>query len=168
MGPRDEWLAMVRRTEALGYSSYLALDHLVRGLDPVASLTAVAMAMTTLRVGGFVFVNDFRHPAFLTKAAATIDVLSGGRFELGIGAGWLREEYDQTGSPFDPAGVRIERMTEEVHLLKRIFREEHPVSFAGEHYAVTECGDGSGRARASRVTRCRPLPSRRGGRRRRR
>ena len=137
MGPRDEWLAMVRRTEGLGYSSYLALDHLVRGLDPVASLTAAAMATTTLRVGGFVFDNDFRHPAFLAKAAATIDVLSGGRFELGIGAGWLREEYDQSGIPFDPAGVRIDRMTEAVHLLKRIFREEHPVSFAGEHYAVT-------------------------------
>lgn len=138
MGPRDEWLAMVRRVEALGYSSYLALDHVVRGLDPIASLMAAAMATTTLRVGGFVFDNDFRHPAFLAKSAATIDVLSGGRFELGIGAGWLREEYDQTGIPFDPAGVRIARMTEAIHLLKRIFSEEPPISFAGEHYTVTD------------------------------
>jgi len=137
-GPRDEWLEMVRRVEALGYSSFLALDHFVRGLDPVASLMAAAMATTTLRVGGFVFDNDFRHPAVLAKAAATIDVLSGGRFELGIGAGWLKEEYDQTGIPFDPAPVRIERMTEAVRLIKRIFAEEHPVSFAGAHYTVTD------------------------------
>ena len=137
-GPRDEWLAMVRRVEDLGYASYLALDHVVRGLDPVASLMAAAMATTRLRVGSFVFDNDFRHPALLAKAAASLDVLSGGRLELGIGAGWLREEYDQTGIPFDPAGVRIERMTEAVRLIKRIFAEDHPVSFAGNHYTVTD------------------------------
>ncbi len=74
----------------------------------------------------------------LAKAAATIDVLSGGRFELGIGAGWLKEEYDQTGIPFDPAPVRIERLTEAVRLIKRIFAEEPPVSFAGSHYTVTD------------------------------
>jgi len=137
-GPRDEWLAMVRRVEELGYSSYLALDHFVRGLDPVASLTAAAMATTSLRVGSFVFDNDFRHPALLAKAAATLDLLSDGRLELGIGAGWLKEEYDQTGIPFDPAGVRIARMTEAVGLIKRIFTEEHPVSFAGDHYTVID------------------------------
>ncbi len=137
-GPRDDWLAMVRRVEDLGYSSFLALDHFVRGLDPVASLMAAAMATTTLRVGGFVFDNDFRHPAALAKAAATIDVLSDGRLELGIGAGWLKEEYDQTGIPYDPAAVRIARMTEAVRLIKRIFHEEHPVSFAGEHYTLTD------------------------------
>ncbi len=137
-GPRVEWIEMVRRVEALGYSTYLAMDHFVRGLDPVASLMAAAMATTTLRVGGFVFDNDFRHPAVLAKAAATIDVLSGGRLELGIGAGWLKEEYDQTGIPFDPAPVRIERMVEAVHLLKKIFGEEPPVSFAGRHYTVTD------------------------------
>ena len=138
LGPRQEWLDMVRRAEALGFSSYLALDHFVRGLDPVASLMAAAMATSTMRVGGFVFDNDFRHPALLAKAATTIDVLSGGRFELGIGAGWLKEEYDQTGIPFDPAGVRIARMEEAISLLKLIFTEEHPVSFAGEHYTVTD------------------------------
>src|ERR671915_653980 len=126
-GPREPWLAMVRRVEDLGYASYLALDHFVRGLDPVASLMAAAMATTTLRVGSFVFDNDFRHPALLAKAAASLDVLSGGRLELGIGAGWLKEEYDQTGIPFDPAGVRIARLTEAVRLLKLIFTQEHPV-----------------------------------------
>jgi probable F420-dependent oxidoreductase len=137
LGPRDEWLAMIRRAEDLGFSTYLALDHFVRGLDPVASLMAAALATTTMRVGGFVFDNDFRHPALLAKAAATIDVLSDGRFELGIGAGWLKEEYDQTGIPFDPATVRIARMEEAIRLLKLIFREDPTVSFAGEHYTVT-------------------------------
>ena len=136
-GPRESWLAMVRRVEELGYGSYLALDHFVRGLDPVASLMAAAMTAPTLRVGSLVFDNDFRHPALLAKAAASLDVLSGGRLELGIGAGWLREEYDQTGIPFDPAGARIERMAEGVRLIKRIFVEEHPISFAGEHYTIT-------------------------------
>jgi probable F420-dependent oxidoreductase len=74
----------------------------------------------------------------LAKAAASMDVLSGGRLELGIGAGWLKEEYDQTGIPFDPAGVRIERMVEAVRLIKLIFTEERPVSFAGTHYTVTD------------------------------
>ncbi len=137
-GPREPWLSMVRKVEALGFSSYLALDHFVRGLDPVASLMAAAMATENLRVGSFVFDNDFRHPALLAKAAASLDVLSGGRLELGIGAGWLREEYDQTGIPFDPAGIRIERMTEAVRLIKQIFAKEHPVTFAGNYYTVTD------------------------------
>ena len=110
----------------------------MRGFDPVASLMAAAMTSEKLRIGSFVFDNDFRHPASLAKAVATLDVLSGGRLELGIGAGWLKEEYDQTGIPFDSPGVRITRMIEAVRLIKRIFTEEHPVSFAGEHYAVTD------------------------------
>ena len=137
-GPRDPWLEMIRRVDALGYDSYLALDHFVRGLDPVASLMAAAMTSERLRIGSFVFDNDFRHPALLAKAAASLDVLSGGRLELGVGAGWLKEEYDQTGIPFDPPGVRITRMTEAVQLLRRIFTEEHPVSFSSEHYTVTD------------------------------
>ena len=137
-GPRDPWLEMIRRVDALGYDSYLALDHFVRGLDPVASLMAAAMTSERLRIGSFVFDNDFRHPALLAKAAASLDVLSGGRLELGVGAGWLKEEYDQTGIPFDLPGVRITRMTEAVQLLRRIFTEEHPVSFSSEHYTVTD------------------------------
>ena len=137
-GPRDEWIAMIRRVEEIGFTSYLALDHFVRGLDPTASLMAAAMVSERLRIGSFLFDNDFRHPALLAKAAATMDVLSGGRLELGIGAGWLKEEYDQTGIPFDPPGVRIERMVEAVHLIKRIFTGEHPISFTGKHYTVTD------------------------------
>lgn len=137
-GPREAWLEMVHRVESLGYSSYLALDHVVRGFDTVASLMAAAMATKTLRIGSFVFDNDFRHPALLAKAAASLDVLSDGRLELGLGAGWLKEEYDQTGIPFDAAGVRISRLTEAIRILKMIFTEEHPVSFSGEHYTITD------------------------------
>lgn len=136
MGPRQEWIDTLHRVEDSGFSTYLVLDHFVRGLDPVAALGAAAMATTTLRLGSLVFDNDFRHPVVLAKAAATIDVLSGGRLELGIGAGWLREEYEQTGIPFDPAGVRIDRMIEAVHLLKRVFVDDE-VTFSGEHYSTT-------------------------------
>jgi probable F420-dependent oxidoreductase len=136
MGPRDAWLTTLRRVEDAGYSTFLVLDHFVRGLDPIAALGAAATATETLRLGSMVMDNDFRHPAVLAKAMATIDVLSAGRMEIGIGAGWLREEYKQTGIPFDPAGVRIERMVEAVHLMKRVFVEDS-VTFAGEHYTTT-------------------------------
>ena len=137
LGPHQDWLAMLRRAEGFGFTSYLALDHFVRGFDTVASLAAAAM-VTNMRVGSFVFDNDFRHPALTAKAAATIDVLSDGRFELGIGAGWLKEEYDQTGIPFEPASLRIAKLAEAIRLIKTIFTEEHPVSFTGEHYTVTD------------------------------
>ncbi|HYH11485.1 MAG TPA: TIGR03621 family F420-dependent LLM class oxidoreductase, partial [Thermomicrobiales bacterium] len=120
-----------------GYSTYVLMDHFVRGLDPVATLGAAAVATNTLRLGSMVFDNDFRHPAVLAKAMATVDVLSEGRLEIGIGAGWLREEYDQTGIPFDPVGVRIDRMVEAVQLMKRSFDEER-MTFAGEHYTTSE------------------------------
>ncbi|MGH2561317.1 MAG: TIGR03621 family F420-dependent LLM class oxidoreductase [Thermomicrobiales bacterium] len=136
-GPGNEWLAMVRRCEDLGYSSFLALDHFVRGLDPIVATAAAAAITTKLRVGSIVFDNDFRHPATLAKAVASIDVISGGRFELGLGAGWLKEEYDQSGIPFDPVGVRIERMIEALRLIKQTFVEER-TTFHGEHYRVTD------------------------------
>ena len=135
MGPRDAWLTTLRRVEDAGYSTFLVLDHFVRGLDPIAALGAAATATETLRLGSMVMDNDFRHPAVLAKAMATIDVLSAGRLEIGIGAGWLREEYEQTGIPFDPPGVRIERMVEAVHLMKRVFVEDS-VTFAGEYYTT--------------------------------
>lgn len=137
MGPRDTWLETLRRIEDSGYSTWVVLDHFVRGLDPIAALGAAAAATSTLRIGAMVADNDFRHPAVLAKAMATIDVLSDGRLEIGIGAGWLRKEYDQTGIPFDPAGVRIARMVEAIHLMKRIFTEES-VTFVGDYYTTTE------------------------------
>ena len=102
-GPRQPWLETVRRIEALGYDSLSWPDHFVRGFEPVAAMAAAAIATERLRLSGFVFDNDFRHPVVLAMSAGSIDVLSNGRLELGIGAGWLKDEYDQSGIPFDPA-----------------------------------------------------------------
>jgi probable F420-dependent oxidoreductase len=130
------WVERVRRIEQLGYSIVHVPDHFRDQLAPVPALTAAAMATTRLRVGSLVFSNDFRHPVVLAKEAATIDVLSGGRFELGMGGGWLREEYDQAGISFDPPGIRIERLTEAVSIVKGLLGDA-PVTFAGRHYTIT-------------------------------
>lgn len=137
MGPREAWLASIRRIEELGYSSVSWADHFVGGLDPVASLAAAAVATERLRLTSFVFDNDFRHPAVLAMSAGTIDILSGGRLELGIGAGWMKPEYTQTGIPFDPPGVRIARLEETLQLLTELFTGK-PVTFRGEFYQVEE------------------------------
>jgi probable F420-dependent oxidoreductase len=98
-------------------------------------MLAAAGATTTLRIGSYVYDNDFRHPALLAKEAATIDVLSEGRLELGLGAGWHKEEYDAVGIPFDPPGVRVSRLEESVEILLKLF-EGGPVQFEGDHYRI--------------------------------
>jgi probable F420-dependent oxidoreductase len=132
---RAAWLAFAREAEALGYDTLLVPDHFPTGLGPVAALSVAAGATERLRLGSFVFANDFRHPALLTKEAATLDLLSDGRFELGLGAGWQRAEYEAVGLPFDPAPRRIERLEEALGLLKRLFAGG-PVDHAGPHYTV--------------------------------
>ena len=136
----DGLLDLARRAERLGYSTLLLRDHFVREpfgdqLAPMVALTAVAAATRALRVGTLVLDNDYRHPVLLAKEAATLDRLSGGRFELGIGAGWLREEYGRAGIPFDPPGVRVDRLDESLTVLKGLFGGE-PFSFAGKHYTI--------------------------------
>jgi len=127
----------VRKAEDLGYATFLLADHYVNEFPPIAALMAAADATKTLRVGSFVFDNDFRHPALLAKEVAALDLLSGGRFELGIGAGWHRPEYEQVGLSFDRAGVRIDRLEEAIGIIKQFFTEE-AVTFAGNHYTVTD------------------------------
>jgi probable F420-dependent oxidoreductase len=134
---REQWMTLVRKAEDLGYVTFLLADHFVNEFPPLVALMAAADATKTLRVGSFVFDNDFRHPALLAKEVATLDLLSGGRFELGIGAGWHRPEYEQTGLPFDRAGVRINRLQEALSIIKQFFTEES-VSFVGNHYTVTD------------------------------
>jgi probable F420-dependent oxidoreductase len=129
------WAERARRVEQLGYAILQMPDHFREQLAPVPALTAAALATTRLRVGSLVFSNDFRHPVVLAKEAATLDVLSGGRFELGLGSGWLREEYDQAGILFDAPGTRIERMAEAVTLVKGLLTGE-PVHFTGRHYTI--------------------------------
>jgi probable F420-dependent oxidoreductase len=131
------WAERARRVEQLGYSMLVVPDHFRDHLAPVPALVAAALATTRLRVGSLVFSNDFRHPAVLAKEAATIDVLSGGRFELGLGGGWLREEYDQTGIRFDAPGTRVERLEEAVTIIKGLLAGER-VTFAGRHYTIAD------------------------------
>jgi probable F420-dependent oxidoreductase len=126
---------LARKVEDLGYSSLVLPDHFGDQLAPVPALAVAAAATTRLRVGALVFANDYRHPVVLAKEAATIDVLSGGSLELGLGAGWMNTDYEQSGIPQDSAGVRVDRMAEAVTVLKGLFADE-PFSFSGEHYTI--------------------------------
>lgn len=130
------------RAELLGYDTFLLRDHFVAEpfgdqLAPLLALTAIACATTTLRVGTLVIDNDYRHPAVLAKEAATLDHISGGRFELGLGAGWLREEYQRVGIPFDHAGTRVSRLEESLTVLKGLLAGDK-VTFDGDHYTLSE------------------------------
>ncbi|HEX6477438.1 MAG TPA: TIGR03621 family F420-dependent LLM class oxidoreductase [Ktedonobacteraceae bacterium] len=133
----DALVARARLAERLGYSAFLVPDHLGDQFDTPLALAAAAQATHTLRIGSFVFANDFRHPALLAKAAATLDVLSGGRFELGLGAGWMQSEYEQVGLAFGTAGERIDRLVESLQVIKRLFSGD-PVNFSGTHYRITD------------------------------
>lgn len=133
---RDEWVARAYRVESLGYDILLLPDHFGVQYAPFPALAVAAEATLSLRVGTFVNAVDFHHPAMLAKEAATLDILSGGRFELGLGAGWLKDEYDAAGIPFDPPGTRIDRLAEALAVVKGLFGQG-PANFAGEHYRVT-------------------------------
>src|SRR2546429_4407597 len=126
-----------RRAEGLGYDALFFADHLLQTFAAIPALVAVADATTTLRVGQFVLNNDLRHPAVLAQELATLDHLSGGRLEIGIGAGWNRPEYDAAGIPFDPPGVRVGRMEEAIRVLKGLLAGGR-FSFEGKHYRITE------------------------------
>src|SRR5438309_5605704 len=121
----------------MGYSGLYLPDHLGDQPGPIAALMAAADASTTLRVGSLVFDNDYRHPVVLAKEAATIDLLSDGRFDLGIGAGWLISDYEQSGIPYDSAGTRIDRLEEALAVIKGLFTGK-PFSFTGKHYSIKE------------------------------
>jgi probable F420-dependent oxidoreductase len=132
----EAWRDLARKAEDLGYSTLFLPDHFGDQLAPVPAMQAAADATTTLKVGALVFDNDYKHPVVLAKEMATIDVLSGGRVELGIGAGWLNTDYEQSGIQHDRPGVRIKRMTEGLEVIKGLWAEG-PFSFAGEHYTIT-------------------------------
>ena len=126
-----------RRAEALGIDTLVIPDHLIQQLGPVAGMTAIVAVSDRLRVSGFVLNNDLRHPAVLAQDLASIDVLSGGRLDVAIGAGWNRAEYEAIGLPFDPTPVRQARLAEAVAVLKGCFGPG-PFSFSGEHYTITD------------------------------
>ena len=129
------WKEKARRVEGLGYAALYLPDHFTDQLGPVSALMAAADATTRLRIGSLVFDNDYRHPVVLAKEAATLDLLSDGRLDLGLGAGWMASDYEQAGIPFDSAGTRISRLEEALKIIKGLFNGE-PFTFAGEHYQV--------------------------------
>jgi len=142
MLPADQWRDHVRKMEALGYDIMLLRDHFLPDVfgdtfGPIAALMAAADATNTLRVGSMVMGNDFRHPAVLAKEVATIDYLSNGRFELGLGAGWMHAEYDQTGFKLDQPRVRIERLEESVQIIRGLLAL-NPFTYQGSHYQIRE------------------------------
>jgi probable F420-dependent oxidoreductase len=129
------WRELARRAEGLGYASLLVPDHLGSQFSPIAAMATAAAVTTTLRIGGFVFANDFRHPLVLAREAATLDLLSNGRLELGLGAGWRTADYRQLGLPYDAPGRRIDRLVEATDLIKRLLSGE-TVTHAGKHYRL--------------------------------
>jgi probable F420-dependent oxidoreductase len=132
-----EWRELARRAEGMGYSTLLVADHFGHQLAPMPALVAAADATVSLRVGTFVLDNDFRHPAATAKEAATVDLLTDGRLELGIGAGWNAADYEQTGISFDPPGTRVGRLEEAVQIIKAFFTG-NPVQFTGAYYRVED------------------------------
>jgi probable F420-dependent oxidoreductase len=134
---REEWAAKAARVEELGYSTLCMPDHFDDQLAPVPALMAAAAATTRLRIGTLVLDNDYRHPLLVAKEAATLDVLSGGRFELGLGAGWLVSDYEQSGIAWEPPGTRIDRLAEGIAVIKGLLAGGK-FSFSGRFYRVTD------------------------------
>lgn len=135
---RRRWADHARRVEDLGFSTLVVADHFDNGTVCTPRLAAAAMVTTTLRLGSYVYDNDFRHPVLLAREAAEIDVLSDGRLELGIGAGWAKDEYDRVGIPFDAGPVRAARFEEAVGLVRRLHHGE-TVTHDGDFYRLHDC-----------------------------
>jgi probable F420-dependent oxidoreductase len=131
----QEWHALARKLEDLGFSTLVVSDHFGAQLAPLLALVSAAAVTSTLRLGAVVLDNDFRHPAMVAKEAATTDVLTGGRFEFGLGAGWVAADYEKTGLSFDPPALRLSRLAETIRICKSFFAEE-AVTFGGEHYRI--------------------------------
>jgi probable F420-dependent oxidoreductase len=129
---------IARRAEGHGYSTLFVPDHFVdHPLAPMPALAAAAAVTTDLKVGPLVLGHDYKHPVVLAREAATIDLLSNGRLEFGIGAGWMTVDYEKAGLPLDRPGVRIARLEEAITVLKGLFADG-PFSFRGDHYNVTD------------------------------
>ena len=130
------WAELARRTEAAGYEVLTMPDHFTDQLAPVPALMAAANATTSLRVGALVFDNDYKHPVVLAKELATIDLLSDGRLDIGLGAGWMISDYEEAGMPYDSPKVRIDRFIEGVAVIRGAMAEGS-FSFSGDHYTIT-------------------------------
>ena len=126
-----------RRAESIGYHELVIPDHLITQLGPIAAMAWIAAATERLRIAAFVFNNEFRHPVVLAQELASLDVLSGGRLDVAIGAGWNVPEFEAIGVPFERTPVRQARLAEAIAVLKGAFGDEG-FSFAGDHYTITD------------------------------
>src|SRR5580765_2213876 len=131
------WRQRARDAESMGYSTLYVPDHFTEQWGPLVALTVAAEATERLRVGALVFDNDFRHPMELAKEIATLDLLAEGRVEFGLGAGWMKTDYDQSGISFDEPGVRVDRMAEALTVLKGLWSDQ-PVTYSGKHYTLVD------------------------------
>jgi probable F420-dependent oxidoreductase len=131
----EAWVRLAQRAEQLGYDAFMMPDHLGHQFAPIAALATVAAATTHIRIGPFVLANDYRHPLILAGEAATLDVLSGGRLVLGMGAGWRVPDYRQLGMPYDEPRIRVDRLVESVGIVKRLMAGEI-VTHRGTHYRL--------------------------------
>jgi probable F420-dependent oxidoreductase len=134
-GSGRQWRDRARRIEDLGYSTAYCPDHLDDQWAPTVAMTIAAEATTSLRVGALVYAVDYRHPAVLAKEMATLDLASEGRLECGLGAGWLREDYEHAGIGFDPPGVRIARLAEAIDVCRGLW-SGRPFDHDGVHYRI--------------------------------
>jgi probable F420-dependent oxidoreductase len=134
---QKEWTELAKTAESHGFSSLTMPDHFTDQLAPVPALMAAANATKNLRIGALVWDNDYKHPVVLAKELATLDLLSDGRLEIGIGAGWMATDYVQSGMQYDKPGVRIDRFLEGLEIIKRAMTGEK-FSFSGKHYTITD------------------------------
>jgi probable F420-dependent oxidoreductase len=135
--PDRSWPDSAREVESLGYSTMFVPDHFDEGIGPLAAMTTAAAVTSTLNVGALVLDSDFRHPAVVARELASIDMLSEGRLEVGLGAGWKRLDYERSGIAMDPPKTRVDRLIEHTLVLKGLFAGG-PFSFKGEHYTIAE------------------------------
>jgi probable F420-dependent oxidoreductase len=134
---QKEWTELARTAESNGFDTLTMPDHFDDQLAPVPALMAAASATKNLRIGALVWDNDYKHPVVLAKELATLDLLSDGRLEIGIGAGWMATDYVQSGIQYDRPGVRIDRFLEGLEIIKRAMLGEK-FSFSGQHYTITD------------------------------
>jgi probable F420-dependent oxidoreductase len=135
--PLGEWEARLCHLEDVGLWSIVAADHFTGGytFEPMVALTAAASATTTLRLQTGVLGNDYRHPVLVHRMAAVLDVVSDGRFVLGLGAGWMTSDYEAAGIPLDAPAVRVDRLEEAIRIVKGLFGDG-PFTFEGDHYQI--------------------------------
>jgi probable F420-dependent oxidoreductase len=135
--PAGKWAEEVRRIEALGYSSIFCPDHFTTQWDPLTTIGAIAAVTEHVKVGTLVCDVDYRHPVIHAKAAATLQLISGGRLEFGLGAGWMKTDYEEAGLPYDRPGIRIERLEEALQIIRAMWTQAR-TSFEGKHYRIRE------------------------------